>query len=315
MKNITFILSLCIVTLLLSYTRRTADLDQVINPLLGDISFLKKFGVHPTTRTNEDLRIKTHFEYVENILRQRDISKLTPELQKKREHILDLLHQYWTAGVFPRNYEYADKRVPCFIDKEGRICGVGYLVERTVGRQVAKEINRNHKYDKLLEMNDKTIDCWVSSSGLTKEECAMIQPTYGPTPTYNYNYISPRYGISSAVLGGVNLSLNTMNAIQISGRSKDKAIPVISLFTGAGAIILGAVNIPNERYFAYSNTNESKKHLSLLNIGFGTTTMILGICNLVVNKPKKDKSVAWNFYSFRGQNNQAGLALCWTKKL
>ena len=106
-----------------------------------------------------------------------------------------------------------------------------------------------------------------------------------------------------------------MNAIEVSGRSKNNIVPELSMLTGAGAVILGVVNIPNERYYAYSNTNESKKSLFLLNIGFGTTTMILGLCNLVVNKSKKDKSVAWNIYSFRGRNNQPGLALCLTKKL
>lgn len=315
MKQITFILSFALATLFFSCNKKTTDNDQVINSLLGDISFVSKFGYKPTAATDEDLRIKTHFEYVENLLRQKDITNLTPELQKKRKHILELLHDYWTAGVFPRNYEYADKRVPCFIDKDGRICGVGYLVEQTVGRQAAEEINNGYKYDKILAMNDKTVDSWIAASGLTKEECAMIQPNYGPPPTYNYNYITPQYGISSSVLGGVNLSLNTINAIQISKGADNRAVPIISLFTGAGSIIYGALNFPKEDWSGmYLTTNESQKTLSMVNIGLGTTTMILGIWNLATHKPKKDKAIAWNIYSFPAHNNQTGLALALTKK-
>ena len=183
MRKLTIILTVTVATLFLSCNKQTADNGQTINPLIGDISFVSKFGQQPTATTDEDLRIKTHLEYVEKLLRQKDVSNLTTELQEKRKHLLDLLHDYWTAGIFPRNYDYEDKRVPCFIDKDGRICAVGYLVEQTAGRQTAEQINDNHKYDKLLVMNDRMVDSWLETSGLTKEECAMIQPSYGPPPS------------------------------------------------------------------------------------------------------------------------------------
>ncbi len=316
MNKLTIILSLTVATIFLSCNKQTTDNGQKINPLLGDISFIVKFGQQPTATTDEDLRIKTHLEYVENILRQKDISNLKLAEQEKRKHLLDLLHDYWTAGIFPRNYDHTGKRVPCFIDKDGKICAVGYLVEQTAGRKSAEKINDNHKYDKLLAMNDRTVDSWISTSGLTKEECAMIQPTYGPPPSYNYNYISPQYGIVSSILGGVNLSLNTINAIQISKGTDNKIVPVISLLTGAGSIIYGAYNFPKEDWTGmYANTNESQKTLSMVNIGLGTTTMILSIWNLSANRQKKNKSVAWNIYSFPTTDRQMGLGLCLTKKL
>jgi hypothetical protein len=46
-------------------------------------------------------------------------------------------------------------------------------------------------------MEWNVIDEWIASSGLTKLECAMIQPTYGPTPTENY--ITPGFGYATAV--------------------------------------------------------------------------------------------------------------------
>jgi hypothetical protein len=151
---------------------------QPVNSVIGDISFATKFGHLPVTSTNETLRIQTHLAYVEHFLRQKDVSGLSPELQLKRAHLFDLLHGYWINGVFPRNYDYKNQRRPCFIDKDGRICAVGFLVEQTAGRQAAEAINAKHKYDFIKEMNDNMVDDWINNSGLTMEECAMIQPQY-----------------------------------------------------------------------------------------------------------------------------------------
>ena len=152
---------------------------QVINPVIGDISFVEKFGYQPDAATNEDLRIQTHLSYAENLLRQKDASSLSEGMQQKRNHMLDLLHDYWTRGKFPRNYDYKETRKPCFIDKNGTICAVGYLVEQSAGREVAEAINNKYKYGFVMEMNDALVDNWIAQSGLTKEECATIQPDYG----------------------------------------------------------------------------------------------------------------------------------------
>jgi len=315
MKKVIIILSIVVLTSL-SFKNQTNINDQTINSLLGDISFINKFGQKPTATTNEDLRIKTHLEYVENLLRQKDVSNLTVKQKENREYLLDLLHDYWTAGIFPRNYDYANKRVPCFIDKDGRICAVGYLIEQTAGRQVAEIINTEHKYKKLLSMNDSLVYNWVAVSGLTKEECAMIQPAYGTPPGYNYNSISEEYAITSAILGGANLSLSTINVIQISEGTDNKTIPIIGLGTGAGSVILGLINLPEDgSQGIYGTTNESQQILSIFNIGLGITTMILSSWNLIDNKKAEDKTVTWNFFSYPIQGNQMGVGINLTKRL
>lgn len=95
-------------------------------------------------------------------------------------------------------------------------------------------------------MNNSSLDNWVLTSGLTKEELAMIQPAYEPTPVYTYNHITPAYGISSSILGGLNLSLNTLNGIQIGKGTTNKTVPIIGLITGAGQIVLGSAMFPKE---------------------------------------------------------------------
>ncbi|NQX98917.1 MAG: hypothetical protein HRT73_13720, partial [Flavobacteriales bacterium] len=146
--------------------------------LTGDISFINKFGKKPILETSETLRLKTHLEYVELLLRKKNVKGFSENRIKQRTHTLDLLHDYWVAGVFPKNYESKGKRLPCFIDKDRKICAVGYLIEKTAGRQLSEKINLTYKYEYVFNMNDKTIDDWRLANGLTKLECAMIQPTY-----------------------------------------------------------------------------------------------------------------------------------------
>ena len=246
MKNLTITFTLTVATLFFGCNKSSVDTSQMVNPLLGDISYESKFGHKPDATTDNNFRIRTHLEYVENLLRNKDISNLSADLKTKRNHLLDLLHNYWTNGIFPKNYDYPEQRKPCFIDKYGNICAVGYLVEQTASRQIAEAINNKHKYDELLAMNNSTVDNWVLTSGLSKEECAMIQPSYGPTPVETYNNITPAYGISSSIIGGLNLSLNTINGIQIGKGTTNKTVSIIGLITGAGQIVLGSANFPKE---------------------------------------------------------------------
>lgn len=296
----------------------TSDVNrqQTVNSILGDESFIKKFGYSPDAATNEDIRIITHLEYVENLLRKKNVSHLTGKDQRKRIYLLDLLHNYWKTGVFPRNYDYTMQRKPCFIDKDGRICAVGYLVEQTAGRQIAEQINSFYKYDKICDMATASVDEWIANSGLTKEECAMIQPAYGPAPTNNNpNHISPANGITSSVLGGVNLSLNTINGIQIAKGAQNKKIAIAGLISGGGQIIFGIAAMPKNRIDVEGYyTNKSLKTLCFVNIGLGASTMILSTWNLLANKKLRNKPTVWNIYGFPTADKNVGLAFSVTHK-
>lgn len=315
MKKVISIVSVILITLLIFSFNRSGQKNKPVNPIIGDVSFVKKFGNLPGKNTDEDLRIKTHLEYVESLLRKKDISNFPVHLKEKRLQLLDVLHSYWTAGVFPRNYDHTDRR-PCFIDKDKRICAVGFLIEKTAGRNAAEQINNGHRYDELLAMNDKAVDSWIATSGLTKEECAMIQPTYGPPPVYTYNQIPASYGISSSVWSGVNLSLNAINALQMMRGSNNKTIPSIGLITGAGQVVLGIASFPKTvNGFNGSTTNESKKTLSMVNIGMGTTTLILSAWNLINQKKFKERSTSINLYSVPAERSKMNIGLSLTRKI
>lgn len=315
MKTIKFILTaFFLLTALASCNRKFNEMDQTVNAVIGDISFIEVLGRQPTNESSETLRLQTHLKYVEKLLRSKDVASLTKEQKANRFEMLDLLNEYWTAAVFPKNYDYPGQRVPCFIDKDGNVCAVGFLIEQTAGRQITEEINAKFKYEYLLAMNDQTIDSWIQSSGFTKEECAMIQPTYGPYPTDNG--ISHAYGISSSLLTVANVSLSTINGVQIKKGGNHKMIPILGIVSGVAQVSLGALNYPEEQSTFYGESiNKSQKNLSLINIGIGTSTILLSSWNLIRNRHPKEKSLSWNVYSFPTQESNMGIGFSLTKRL
>lgn len=151
-----------------------------INPLIGDRSFFERFGYFPTALTDERLRITTHLAYVEATLRARNVDGMPHELRAERMRNLDRLREYWMRGIYPRNLDRPEDRRPCFIDNDGTICAVGYLVEKSAGRDAAEKINSSFQYATIGEMRSPELDAWLPRSGLTRQEAAMIQPAYAP---------------------------------------------------------------------------------------------------------------------------------------
>ncbi|MDQ3101366.1 MAG: hypothetical protein M3R08_08260, partial [Bacteroidota bacterium] len=102
-----------IAALLISVWSFRPDLSlntEAVNAIIGNTSFVEKFGILPDARTSEQLRISTHLEHVEQLLRARNVDHLSIELKEQRSDLLDLLHQYRMAKVFPRNYDHPDQR-------------------------------------------------------------------------------------------------------------------------------------------------------------------------------------------------------------
>lgn len=314
-----FIFYICL--LLSSFTCIAQQKLQEVNALLHDESYITGFGVIPDAATNEQDRIQTHLSYVEQLLRTTDATNLTNNQQANRTIILDILHQYWTRGIFPTNRDYPDERKPCFIDADGNICAVGYLIEQTKGRQLAEDIKTKHQYDFLLNMNEPAIEAWADEYGLTLKECAMIQPTYGAPPAEQTSYadIQTGYGISSGLIGGTNIGINIAN---LSTRLKHNiALSYIGLVTGTTQVIMGIANVKRtsslpvingyETYTSYKAQN----NLSYVNIAMGTTTIVTSALNLALRKKIKDKRNAFNLYSYPNYCSSVSMGLSFTRKI
>lgn len=298
-----------------------AQNSNTVNAILGDESFIQAYHQKPDDNAYELLRLQAHLSYVEALLRNKDMSELSVVQKEKRAAVLQLLHQYWVAGIFPKNAVYPYRR-PCFIDSDGNICAVGYLIEQTAGRQLAEAINQKHQYSYLLEMNEPLVIQWAEAHGLSLEECAMIQPTYGPMPAPQI-YQAPvkaSYGVSSGITTGLNAGIN---AILLSNRfaSTSNTLSYVGLVSGTTQVVLGLANLRKDEIEFFVNgpsrtiTYKNQNNFSYLNIAAGTATVLTSAVNLFVNRRIKDKRNVLNLYSYPYMNNKMAAGIMFTRNL
>ena len=162
------------------------------NHHLGDDSFVAAFGRAPTVADGEKLRMHVHLRYVHDLLAAR--SATSPGLSARRTELLGYLADYLAAGITPVN-DYVPYRNPVFIDRAGRICAVGYLIERSVGRSVAEGIAATHRLDYLEDIaaTMPEVSRWIATSGFTLDELASIQPGYpGPDVQHQTGWLVAR---------------------------------------------------------------------------------------------------------------------------
>jgi hypothetical protein len=155
------------------------------NHHVGDDSFVAAFGRAPNARDRERVRMTTHLRHVHRWLASRPATR--PELAARRAEILAYLDDYIAKGTTPKNVDLP-WRTPVFIDKEGTICAVGYLIERSVGRELPERIAAHHRYDFIEDIADAMPEVreWIAASGLTLDEIASIQPAYSVPRTLEW---------------------------------------------------------------------------------------------------------------------------------
>ncbi len=140
----------------------------------SDINPAQLPSVHPRS---EKEWIRLHLQLVEQTLRSRSTANLTPAQKAARLTDLDHLHQYWQAGAFPINEDYA-YHTPIFIDKHNNFCAVGYLVKASGHEAIARMIAARTNLAYVKEMHYPELDTWAARNGFTKDELAWIQPSY-----------------------------------------------------------------------------------------------------------------------------------------
>jgi hypothetical protein len=121
--------------------------------------------------------IRDHLTEVLSELRARPTDALAAGLAAERTRNLDVLAEYIRAGVFPRNRTFPGMR-PIFIDESGSACAVGYLMQRSGAEELAARISARENFAYLHDIATPGAAEWIARSGLTAEECAMIQPAY-----------------------------------------------------------------------------------------------------------------------------------------
>ena len=155
-----------------------------INAVLGDASWVAKFGTRPDATATEQKRIQVHLAFVLDRLRETDVNHLGPAQKRNRRRALESLRQYIDRGVFPRRGQdsYSGRR-PRFIDSVGTYCAVGYLLAESGATELAESINADFEYAYVPQITSPGLLAWASEFGFSLDELAMIQPGYSALPT------------------------------------------------------------------------------------------------------------------------------------
>jgi hypothetical protein len=239
-----------------------------INAVIGDRSWIARYGCAPTTGADEDLRIRVHLEYVLERLRAAPVEHLSDDARRARARCLDALEEYVGAGIFPRNRAYRGRR-PCFIDDEGRLCAVGYLVATSAGLELARAIDARHQYDYIADMQLVELWAWADASGFTTEELAMIQPSYwGPGP------VEPERSeaLATIEIGCIagSAAMSAVNTVLLANGTPSRTVGIIGGFAGTVTALLAIAD--DSRYDPFD-------------LIAGGLSLGLGIVNVVAAPP------------------------------
>lgn len=153
--------------------------DKHIKNLLRKKKIILKNPISSKSKlfvTAERVHIQAHLAITEIRLR---IRKSTIGNRTGRLFAMNILHDYWLKGEFPKNTYKKNERNPVFIDSQGTYCAVGYLMAHTGYIDLANDIDKQDKFILVENINDKDVDTWLYDYGLNKNEAALIQPGYG----------------------------------------------------------------------------------------------------------------------------------------
>jgi hypothetical protein len=220
----------------------------------------------------ETVRVRAHLTAVEAELRAADVSAFTAAQRAARARNLDVLREYREAGVFPHNHVLPDARTPVFVDEHGTHCAVGYLLARDGRHDLITRVRTHRNTATVHELaSEPELVTWLEQAGLTLDEAARIQPTYGPREQSDASYATVSM-VGAAVGGGAiawNLLLDDKDARTLPG--------VIGI--GVGVAELGLA-VTGAMARGYGNDDVEVSHV-LLNAGIGVVSGLLGVRTLL----------------------------------
>lgn len=195
-------------------------------------------GARASRLRGEVMRLRAHFDSVDRELRGADVSHLSTSQKAMRGKLISWLGDYRNAGRFPENDRFANAMVPFFRDSHGTLCAMAYLIDRSGRGDIVDKVaaTRNNAFIYQL-VDDPELVAWLDASGLTVDEAARIQPTYGGPLIVetNTDRVSRSYAVLSMGLGSVSMGATALNLFAPSRVSGG-----VGLLSGAAAIVAGA---------------------------------------------------------------------------
>lgn len=219
----------------------------------------------------EVARIQQHLAGAEQLLYHADTSRFSAEQLKARKTNIALLHGYTEAGRFPRNLDFPNERRPYFVDDRGVQCAMAYLIAKSGRTDIVERVRttNNNAYIRDLT-SDTALLAWLDDAGLSVEEAARIQPTYGDY--YYSERITTDYAIASLSLSLINGTVIAWNMTAPTPPEVPSWRGLFGVMTGGASIFLGATHFDDEGDW---------RTVGLWNAAVGVFTAGVGLVNLV----------------------------------
>ena len=278
---------LIITLFLLVFPWRTGSEDggHLVNAVIGNASYHDRFG-SGALQASESLRIRTHLEYVIDILASTDESSLSPTMREARRTNVDRLRSYVREGAFPQKPSGFCGRTPNFVDDDGNVCAVGYLVEQDLGRDAVFEIAAGHQLNYVPYIASEVLARWQSTSGLSTLELAMIQPTYGDDPGYPRESDDSHDSHDELVVFGLvfaGIATSFVNSL--------------SIVAGEGSFVSGAIGVGVGAASLVYNGSRNERSIALDAVGM-FSTMLGGISFAIRIDSSSDKPKQLTFGAY-----------------
>jgi hypothetical protein len=194
---------------------------QEIDAVIAAPAYNKVMAVRDAPYIEYHEQVTRRLEYLESLLRSRDVSNWPEALRAERMKNIDRLHDYREAGKFPMNFDHPDRQLPCFLDHKGNLCAVANLIAKSEGIEMVQKINSRYKYATVSEMKIPELDQWIASSGLTRDEVITIQePGFTMQPQF---YAQPVLAV--VVDSEAEIDRGDELAADKSGEEIDNAVP------------------------------------------------------------------------------------------
>lgn len=188
-----------------------------------------------------------------------------------RTKLISWLRDYRNAGRFPENDRFTDRAMPFFRDSRGTLCAMAYLVDRSGRKDIVDQIAKTHNNAFIRELTDgRALVAWLDTSGLSVDEAARIQPTYGSYPVFvaDQKRVSANYALLSMGLGGSSIGSLGFNFFTPSRTSGG-----VGLAAGVATIIAGA---------AHLDETGGNKRIAVANTALGSFAAISALHALFV---------------------------------
>lgn len=95
------------------------------------------------------------------------------QLATRRAQAISWLHEYTEASVFPT--DALGRPLSVFEDEHGVRCPMAELIYRSGRADLVESTKREHNTVRLRDVTSGPLHDWMSGSGLTRDEIAMVQ--------------------------------------------------------------------------------------------------------------------------------------------